>query len=243
MKDLSDMKISEFIDAILAHTNEYSQLEVYDYLDDKTKGFSLARVDAILELLISKYPTNNLTPEERDWRFKLLTLEEWHNLSLRPDPSKYQIKVNEIENWVTIRPIGEKLFWYVYDILNEAYNEDMNVKLSRTTAQHEYPSYIMQAFDNNTLLIDKFFERIASMPGERKTTPIAIEIEALQSLGMLNTGQLTLFTKELNKVLASRGITAIGYRGLAAAVGTQKNKMRFKAVQTEYKIFLESKSE
>ena len=103
MKDLSDMKISEFIDAILAHPNEYSQLEVYDYLDDKTKGFSLARVDAILELLISKYPTNNLTPEERDWRFKLLTLEEWHNLSLRPDPSKYQIKVNEIENWVTIR--------------------------------------------------------------------------------------------------------------------------------------------
>lgn len=108
-----------------------------------------------------------------------------------------------------------------------------------------YSSYLLQAFGNNALLIDKFFERIASIPGERKTTPIAIEIDALKSLGVLNMGKLTTFTDELNKALASHGMTEIKYKSLSDKLGDQRRKHEneFKVAVSIYDRLLDDKSE
>ena len=254
MKDLSDMKISEFIDAILAHPNEYSQLEVYDYLDEKTNGFSVARVDALWELLSQRCPApaEYCLTEGRngfdDARHRQhMTVAQWKSLETDPDFALCDIVVNEIEDWVTIRPKQERLFWYAHDILQDAYNDNMNAPHSHIPQHidipqvHDYPQYLMTAFGNNSLLIDKFFERIASIPGKQKTTPIAIDIDALKSLGVLNVGKLTTFTDELNKALTSRGMVKIKYKSLSDKIGEQKKKHEneFVVAVSIYKCLLE----
>ena len=251
MKDLSDMKISEFIDAILAHPNEYSQLEVYDYLDEKTNGFSVARVDALWELLSQRCPApaDYYLTEGRngfdDARHRQhMTVAQWKSLETDPNFALCDIIVNEIEDWVTIRPKQERLFWYAHDILQDAYSDSMNTPHSHipqhidTPQVQDYPQYLMTAFGHNSLLIDKFFERIALMP---KPTPIAVEIEALQSLGVLNVGTLTTFTDELNKALAGRGIREIKYKSLSDKIGCQKrkNEVKFETAKSIYSRLLE----
>ncbi len=131
------------------------------------------------------------------------------------------------------------LLWYAFNTLYAAVSPEQELQSGST----EYSSYILQAFYNNILLIDKFFERIESMPGERKTTPIAIEIDALCSLGKLNTGKLKTFCKELNGELGKRGILPIGYTGFSGALGTHKTDLRLEASKQYYKRFLENRSE
>lgn len=126
------------------------------------------------------------------------------------------------------------LLWYAHQTLCTVLEPDGETQSEST----EYSPYIMQAFGNNSLLIDKFFERIALMP---KPTPIAVEIEALQSLGVLNVGTLTTFTDELNKALAGRGIREIKYKSLSDKIGCQKrkNEVKFETAKSIYSRLLE----
>ena len=241
MMKLRDMTTREFIDSLLHH-NEYSKFDVYDELDKRTHGFNQARVSALLDLMLTPFPFPNMTPDERYMRFGLMTIEEWNLLQQKPSPSLHTIVINEIDDCVKIRPKEEELFWYAYDILNDSSNS--NGVTSPLLSQNCNSDYMLAAFNNNSMAADHFINRICNFRGQRITTLVAIDMMALRSIGILNYGKLTDFTKELNTLMKRIGKNPIGYQGLHAALvanGKENNSVR--AAISYYKNLVNIKSE
>ena len=245
MKELSEMSTRDFIDSLL-HKNEKSKLEVYDELDRRTHGFNLACVEALLDLMFNQFPFLDMTPDERDMRYGLMTIEEWNLLQHKPSPSTHTIVINEIDDCVKIRPKEEELFWYAYDILNDILNGsyNRNGEIPPLLSQHCDSDYILAAFNNNSIAAEHFIKRIFHFPGKRITTLVAIDMSALKSIGILNYGTLTVFTEELNNLLKKNGQKPIGYQGLHAALTAHEKKdNRVKAAISYYEKIVNIKSE
>lgn len=240
MKELSEMTTREFVDSLL-HQNEYTKLDVYDELDKRTHGFDPARVDALLDLMLTPFPFPNFTTEERDMRFGYMTLDEWKHLDPKPSPSLYTIVIDEYNDSVKVRPKDEELFWYAYDTLGNFLNS--RGRELPLQSIHCTSNYILAAFNNNKTAADSFINRACNFTGKRITTLVAIDMMALTGLGKLTIGQLTEFTKELNNLLSSVN-RSIGYQGLHAALYSKdKKKRKIEAAKTYYREILNIESE
>lgn len=230
MKELSEMTTREFVDSLL-HQNEYTKLDVYDELDKRTHGFNQKRVDALLDLIFNPFPFLNMTHDELDMRFGLMSIKEWNLLQQKPSPSLHTTVISEIDDSVKVRPKNEELFWYAYDILSGFGGYDESVD------GVPYPAYILAVFKNNKALLDMFIERLSKYK-KRIAVPAARDIRALEKLGLLAEYNQNKLANDIKKIFILKGMDkSISQKSLNMGLKTWEGTDISEATNV-YKIFI-----